>query len=144
MYYLDTSFLAPLILEEATSSRIEAYVNGLPSGELCVSHWTRVEFASLLAREVRTGGLAAQHALMAAEQFEQILSDSCQVISPQPEDYELARRFLLEFPAALRAGDSLHLAIARNHRAKALLTLDKALVKAGKLLKVSVSTGIRI
>ena len=43
MIYFDTSFLAPLILEEASSVRVEAYVNRLPRGELCVSHWARVE-----------------------------------------------------------------------------------------------------
>ena len=30
MIYFDTSFLAPLILEEASSARVEAYVNGFP------------------------------------------------------------------------------------------------------------------
>ena len=57
MLYFDTSFLTPLILEEPTSARIERFVVRLPAGELAVSHWTRVEFSSLLAREVRMGGL---------------------------------------------------------------------------------------
>jgi prevent-host-death family protein len=41
--------LAPLILLEATSNRMERFIVGIPAGELAVSHWTRVEFASLLA-----------------------------------------------------------------------------------------------
>ncbi len=144
MIYFDTSFLTPLILEEASSVRVEAYVNRLPRDELCVSHWTRVEFASLLAREVRAGGLAERDALAAARQLEEILADSYQIISPQPPDYELARQFILRFPTALRAGDAMHLAIARNHGAKSLLTLDKGMLKAGALLKIPVSQGIRI
>jgi predicted nucleic acid-binding protein len=63
MPYFDTSFLAPLILEEASSAKIEAFFARLPAGELVVSHWTRVEFASLIAREVRMGGFAASDAL---------------------------------------------------------------------------------
>ena len=53
MRYFDTSFLAPLILQEATSNRVERFIIGLPTGELAISHWTRVEFASLLAQQVR-------------------------------------------------------------------------------------------
>ena len=144
MIYFDTSFLAPLILEEASSTRVEAYVNRLPPGELCASHWARVEFASLLSREVRSGGLAQRDALAAAEQLEQMLAESWQILSPQAADYELARQFILRFPAALRAGDAMHLAVAKNHGAKSLLTLDKGMLKAGKLLRLPVTHGIRV
>jgi predicted nucleic acid-binding protein len=144
MIYFDTSFLAPLILEEASSALVEAYVNRLPRAELCVSHWARVEFASLLAREVRTGGLVERDALAAARQLEEMLADSYQIISPQAADYELARQFILRFPAALRTGDAMHLALAKNHAAKSVLTLDKGMLKAGKLLKLPVTHGIRL
>ena len=59
MRYFDTSFLVPLILPEATSTRIADFFEALPADDLATSHWTRVEFASLLAREVRMGGLDA-------------------------------------------------------------------------------------
>ena len=57
MRYVDTSFLVPLILPEASSEPITGFFGGLPTYALAVSHWTRVEFASLLACEVRMGGL---------------------------------------------------------------------------------------
>ena len=57
MLYFDTSILAPLFLQESSSAKVERFVAGLPAGELAVSHWTRVEFSSLLAREVRMGAL---------------------------------------------------------------------------------------
>ncbi len=63
MLYFDTSFLAPLILPEATSDSISAFVRALPASQFTISHWTRVEFSSLIAREVRMGGLDAQAAL---------------------------------------------------------------------------------
>jgi uncharacterized protein len=53
--YFDTSFLAPLILPEATSDKIAAFLRRLPAAEFTVSHWTRVEFSLLIAREVRFG-----------------------------------------------------------------------------------------
>jgi predicted nucleic acid-binding protein len=68
--YFDTSFLAPLILPEATSDKIAAFLRRLPAAELTVSHWTRVEFSSLIAREVRMGGLDVQAAARADARFE--------------------------------------------------------------------------
>jgi predicted nucleic acid-binding protein len=44
----------------------------------------------------------------------------------------------------LRAGDALHLAVAKNHRGEAVYSLDKTLLKAGRLLGLPVSTGIRL
>ncbi|MCL5060520.1 MAG: type II toxin-antitoxin system VapC family toxin [Candidatus Thermoplasmatota archaeon] len=78
MRYFDTSFLAPLILEEATSEKVEAFMAKLPAGELCISHWTRTEFASLLAREVRMGGLTEANALAAVDQFDAMVGESFQ------------------------------------------------------------------
>ena len=59
MVYFDTSFLVPLILQEATSDKVTSFVRNRSVEEFAVSHWTRIEFTSLLAREVRIGGLNA-------------------------------------------------------------------------------------
>jgi predicted nucleic acid-binding protein len=143
MLYFDTSFLAPLILEESTSEKIEAFFAKLPAGELYVSHWTRVEFSSLIAREVRMGGLAESDALLAIAQFDELMVESFQVLAPSVADYELAKECIQHFATKLRAGDALHLAIASNHGAKTLYTLDEGLLAAAKLLKVHASRGIK-
>jgi uncharacterized protein len=144
MLYFDTSFLAPLILEEATSAKIEAFLAKLPVGELYVSHWTRVEFASLIAREVRMGGLAEADALLAIAQFDKLVTDSFQVVVPGVADYERAKEYIQHFATKLRAGDALHLAIASNNGAKTLYTLDEGLLHAAKLMKAHASRGIKI
>ena len=144
MLYFDTSFLAPLILEESTSTKIEAFFAKLPAGEFYVSHWTRVEFASLIAREVRMGGLAESDALLAIAQFDELVTESFQVLAPAVADYELAKAYIQHFATKLRAGDALHLAIASNHGAKTLYTLDGGLLNAAKLLKVHASRGIKV
>ena len=144
MLYFDTSFLAPLILEEATSTKIEALFAKLPVGELYVSHWTRVEFASLIAREVRMGGLAESDALLAIAQFDELVTDSFQIVTPGIADYELAKDYIQHFATKLRAGDALHLAIASNHGAQTFYTLDEGLLNAAKLMKVQASRGIKI
>lgn len=143
MHYFDTSFLAPLILEEATSGKIENFFAKLPVGQIYISHWTSVEFSSLIAREVRMGALSEQDALLAIGQFDELISESFQILVPSIADYELAKEYIQHFITKLRAGDALHLAIASNHDSTMLYTLDEGLLKAAKLLKVHASRGIK-
>jgi predicted nucleic acid-binding protein len=112
-------------------------------GELYVSHWTRVEFSSLIAREVRMGGFAESDALLAIAQFDELVTDSFQIVAPGVADYELAKEYIQHFATKLRAGDALHLAIASNNGAKTLYTLDEGLLNAAKLMKVRASRGIK-
>ena len=144
MRYFDTSFLVPLVLPEATSEPITGFFEGLPADALAVSHWTRVEFASLLAREVRMGGLEAAAAREAGSQFETIIEESFIVLLPNGDDFDRAREWLSRFDTGLRAGDALHLAIASNRGAEAIYSLDKVMIAAGKTLRVPTSAGVRL
>lgn len=143
MLYFDTSFLAPLIIPEASSDKVAAFVRQLSPEEFAVSHWTRVEFSSLIAREVRMGGLDAEAAARADARFEAMLEESFSVLLPNAEDFALAKRYLGQFETGLRAGDALHLAVANNHRLAMIYSLDKAWLRAGKMLNLPVSMGIR-
>ena len=144
MIYFDTSFLAPLILPELTSDKIAAFVRRLPVGQLEVSQWTKVEFSSLIARKVRMGELDADVAARADDRFEAMVAESFAVILPDIADFALAKRYLGKFETGLRAGDALHLAIANNHHATAVYSLDKKVLMAGKILNLPVSAGIKI
>ena len=134
MLYFDTSFLTPLILPEATSEPIAGFFEALPPEDLSVSHWTRVEFASLLAREVRVGGLDHATAHEAGLRFEAMIRESFNVILPNPDDFDRARDCLNRFETGLRAGDALHLAIAWNRSSEGIYSLDKRMIAAGKTL----------
>src|SRR5262245_13912355 len=142
MLYFDTSFLTPLIREEATTVRVENYLRTIPAGELAISHWTMVEIASLLAREVRMGGITSEGAKQAEHQFDTVVTEAFIVLLPQATDFRLAREYLGNHRTGLRAGDALHLAIARNQKAEAIYTLDKGLLRAGNMLGLPVSHGI--
>ena len=142
MRYFDTSFLVPLILPEATSEPIAGFFENLPTDDLAVSHWIRVEFASLLAREVRMGNLDAASAHEAGSRFETMVEESFVVLLPDRDDFDRARDWLDHFETGLRAGDALHLAIARNHGADAIYSLDKLMIAAGKKLGLPASAGI--
>ena len=141
MRYFDTSFLVPLILSEVTSEPVSNFVDALPADELAVSDWTRVEYASLLAREVRLGGLDAGAAREAASRFDTLIKDSFHVLLPDRADFDRAREWLGHFETGLRAGDALHLAIAGNRGAKAIYSLDKLMISAGRMLGLPTSAG---
>jgi predicted nucleic acid-binding protein len=140
--YFDTSFLAPLVLPESTSDKIAAFVRRLPVEEFTVSHWTRVEFSSLIACDVRMSVLDAAAGARADARFEAMVDASFAVLLPNADDFGLAKRYLGKFNTGLRAGDALHLAIAGNRQAAAIYSLDKGLLMAGRLLDLPVSMGI--
>ena len=142
MVYFDTSFLAPLVRTEATSFAIERFVSALAPENLAVSRWTLVEFASLLAREVRMGGFTTKDADAVEMQFTKLVQNSFDTLSIANADFDLARRYLARYDTGLRAGDALHLAIAQNNKATAIYSLDSVLLKAGHTLGLPVSRGI--
>ena len=90
------------------------------------------------------GVLTRKKALYADTQFETLVNESFIVLLPGAEDFELAKQYLQRYGTRLRAPDAFHLAIASNHRASAIYTLDRALVSAGKKLRLPVQRGIRL
>ncbi|MFN0316706.1 MAG: type II toxin-antitoxin system VapC family toxin [Burkholderiales bacterium] len=143
MHYFDTSFITPLLLAEPASSQVEAYAGKLPAGGLFISHWTALELASVVAREVRMKRLNEADARTVLAEFDSLVSDSLNVLAPTVADFGLAREYIERFATGLRGGDALHLAIAANHGAKKILTLDQGFLDAGKLLKLPVTRGIK-
>ena len=143
VHYLDTSFITPLLLTETTSADVEAYVGKVAAGSLYISHWTALELASVVAREVRVKRLTEADAHTVLEEFDRLVSDSLNVLTPTVADFILAREYVERFATGLRGGDALHLAIAANHGANKILTLDHGFLDAGKQLKLPVARGIR-
>jgi uncharacterized protein len=110
---------------------------------LIISHWTRVEFFSMLAREVRGGGLTEQIAREADARFEAAMAQSFTVVLPDRRDFDLCKQYLQRFDTGLRVGDAFHLAIASNRRVHAFYTLDRKLLRSGRLLDLPVTAGLR-
>ena len=142
MVYLDTSFVAPLVIAEDSSDAVEAFVLNVKPGELATSMWTQVELSSLVSRKVRMGELSDSQAEVVRREFDRVLGESFEMLTPTAADFAAAAKYLEIPKSGLRAGDALHLAIAANHRAKRILTLDQGFLDAGKLLKLPVSRGI--
>ena len=141
MIYLDTSFIAPLVITEDGSAAVEAMVLKVKPGELATSAWTQIELASLVARKLRMGELSAAEAEVVRHELRTILNESFRLLIPNAADFAAAIQFLEMPKAGLRAGDAFHLAIAANHGAKKIWSLDQGFIKAGKQLKLPVSAG---
>lgn len=144
MIYLDTSFLTPLFREEPASRPVEKFLSTMSPGTLAISQWTRVEFASVIARDVRMNVLDAATARRLIEAFADLANDALQVLVPLAADFELATAFVTQFTTQLRGPDALHLAIARNNSVDEILSLDAGMILAAKKLKLKARRGIRI
>ena len=122
---------------------MEACVGKIPAGSLYISHWTALELVSVVAREVRMKRLTESDAHIVLAEFDVLTSDSLNVLMPTVADFALAREYVERFATGLRGGADLHPAIAANHGAKRILTLDAGFIDAGKLLRLPVTAGIR-
>jgi uncharacterized protein len=132
--YLDTSFITPYYLNEASSEAVAQVLEAIPAGQLATSDWTLVEFASMLARRVRQGDLDQP----SAEETMRLFVDDAQaalvILEPVRADFTLARRLVLATPKlGLRAPDALHLALSANY-GLSLHTLDRKLTQAAHSL----------
>lgn len=143
MFYFDTSFIAPLLLPEAASDAIEAFMRSLRSGLLSTSAWTRVEFASLVSRRVRMRELHEDQATAVRMRFEQLLSESFRIVIPGAADYDTAAMFLRNHRSGLRAGDALHLAVAHSQEMRMLYSLDARMVKAAQMLGIHATAELK-
>ena len=144
MLYFDTSFIVPLFLPEPSSPVIERFFGGRLAEPLAVSQWTCIEFSSALAHGVRTKRLDARSAAIADMEFDAVVAETFVVLPPSGKDFELGREYLRKYEAGLRAGDALHLAIAANHQASAIYSLDRTLIEAGRQLGLPVKVGVRL
>ncbi len=130
-------------MAEATSRPVTEYVSALERDELATSSWARAEFGSLLGIRVRSRWLEQVDAKRAQQSFEEFLG-SFTVLDATPVDFELASIMLRKYRLGLRAGDALHLAIARNQGSRQVLSLDKALLRAGRFFSIDATTGTPI
>ena len=101
MLYFDTGFLAPLFKPERHSLQVEHFVAGLAVGRTSISHWTRVEFASLLAKNARMDLMPTTQAVVEREAFDLFVTRGCTILDVGRRDFDLARRLLSDYHSGL-------------------------------------------
>ncbi len=134
MLYLDTCLLVALFIPEPDSVAVRIWFDTQVDQTLAISDWTLTEFASAMGIKVRSKSLKPDFARRAGGLMQSLAADSLQVFTPARADYAAASEYLGRHVLGLRAGDALHLAIARNQGADGLCTLDRGFIKAGRRL----------
>jgi hypothetical protein len=86
--------------------------------------------------KVRDKGLRPDQAQQASALLERLATESLRILTPTRADYALATRYLGQYSLGLRAGDALHLAVARNSGARVAYSLDRRFIQAGRKLKI--------
>ncbi|MEH2381771.1 MAG: type II toxin-antitoxin system VapC family toxin [Nostoc sp.] len=73
--------------------------------------------------------------------FKEDATQSYTVFTVTTADFILAAEFIQQWETGLRAGDALHLAIARNRSIENILSLDRGLIDAALQLNISSDSG---
>ena len=135
-FYLDASAILPILVGEAASATVDAFVSGL--GEpLVVSAFAAGETASAVSRLVRTGRVNANEARALLDSFDAWRATSAMPAQLAPSDVEVADLYVRRFDLMLRMPDALHIAICRRER-HVLATLDRRMAEAARALGVEV------
>lgn len=136
MFYLDTSFVGPLFVQEDTTARALAWLERNRQVPLLASPWLAVEFASSLARRVRMKDIDATTADALFERFADWQTERCQMLDATAGDFANAAAAVRQYGSGLRAGDALHLALARNNGNLTVMTFDHGMRRAAALLGI--------
>jgi predicted nucleic acid-binding protein len=136
--YLDTDLVGALLITEPLSDRAELYLDTCRD-VLLISDLTGAEFASLVARRVRTGEFTIDQARAALSHFEAWTEVATQRIEIGTADLSAARSFLRRLDLPLRTLDAIHVAIARRLEAT-LATFDRQMAASARTLGIPVVT----
>ncbi len=134
-FYLDTSFLVSIFIDEARSPAAREWWK-LNSGDSVISAYAAMEFAAVVSRRVRTGVSNANEARAIVNDFDE-LRGQCGSHVHGGADFELALRLVRDLATKLAAPDALHLASAINLDAR-LVTFDARLADAAAMRRVRV------
>lgn len=129
IFYLDTSFLVPIIVDEARSESARKWWRNSDSDSL-VADIARLEFCAVVSRWVRMGSVTERDARTLLADFD-LLHDACLTYALTPADINGAEKLLRDFSTKLAAPDALHLASVLNLGAT-LVTFDERLAEAAR------------
>lgn len=134
MIYLDTSVLGAVFFREPGAAELVAWLERRRKQGLAISAWTLTEMASVGGIKQRTGVIDAVVRQQALANFQRFASAHFALAEIDPADFRAAAVFI-EMPLNLRAGDALHLAVARRIGAR-LASLDRRMKEAADAVGV--------
>jgi hypothetical protein len=132
LIYLDTSVLGAIFFREPGASALVAQLERRPKESLMISAWSLTEISSIGGIKQRMGAIDGETRRLALANFQRFASKNLGMTEIEPADFRTAA-VLIETPVALRAGDVLHLAVARRLGAR-LASLDRRMCAAAERL----------
>jgi uncharacterized protein len=111
--YLDANVLVALLTSEPLSTRADDFVGNNPEG-LIVSDFAAAEFASAIARHVRTRETTVEDARRDVADFDVRVARLTVRTDLNASDIAVAATYLRRLDLTLVTPDALHIAIARR------------------------------
>lgn len=137
MIYLDTSVVVALFTHEPGTPKVMSWYADLQ--ELPVaSDWLLTEFSSAISLKVRTGQLLEGNAKRVREEFSLFVDGAVRLVPVSRDAFRIAGDMIAQHQNGLRAGDSLHLAVAMALGATHMATLDGNLARNAKRIGLEV------
>jgi predicted nucleic acid-binding protein len=135
MIYVDTSVFVALCIKEQKSDDVAKwYTNS--SAKMISSTWAFTEFSSALSLKVRTSQITDKQSREAWKKFDGLCQSDIELLPIENKVYYSAGILVVNSKSNLRAGDALHLAVAKQLKSKSLATLDKVLAKNASSVKI--------
>ncbi|MHB1669676.1 MAG: type II toxin-antitoxin system VapC family toxin [Thiomonas sp.] len=121
--YVDSSVWIALLTREPSAQRLADWIE-VQSGALLTALWTRTELASALSIKSRRGEFQPELTADLLQRYAQWTQAGVQMLPVDSQDFTDAAALCADAQTRLRAGDALHLVVARRSGATHLLTLD--------------------
>jgi predicted nucleic acid-binding protein len=128
MVYVDTSVLVALLTVEPKTREVTAWYAGLREVPYCAD-WLLTEFSSALSIKVRTRQLTETQAKLVRKEFSLLTAGGIRLVPVSRAAFKQAADLVKPYRFGLRAGDSLHLAVALELGIRHIATLDGTLAK---------------
>lgn len=128
MVYVDTSAIVALLTVEPKTQDVTAWYAGLQEMPYCAD-WLLTEFSSAISIKVRTRQLTEPQAKLVRKEFNLLAAGGLRLIPVSRTAFKQAADMVKPHRFGLRAGDSLHLAVALELGAQYIATLDGTLAK---------------
>lgn len=126
MIYVDTSVIVALLTVEPETLDVTAWYAGLRDTPTC-SDWLLTEFCSAISIKQRTGQINKANAKRVRKEFGLLAEGGLRIVPVSRGAFSLAAEMVRQHDHGLRAGDSLHLAVALELGASHMATLDGTL-----------------
>jgi len=133
---MDTSMLVPMHIKEVNSALADDFIASVVE-QVVVSDYAAGEFASVIARLVRTRQVDADAGRILLSDFDSWCATDARRVATEAPDIRLASAMVRDVAIPLQMPDAVHAAASRRLGAT-LVTLDQQLARAARAMNVDV------